>query len=84
MSLPLITAQAIEVGCFHCDKNTLEMHSNVAGTGKAGAKVAGVSEPVTVKSVLAVQNALGKGSGFPAETVDGSSRVPIVRFAEET
>ena len=39
MSLPLITPQTIQLACFHRDKDTLEMHSNVAGTGKAGAKV---------------------------------------------
>jgi hypothetical protein len=63
MSLPLITAQAIEVGCFHCDKNTLEMHSNVAGTGKAGAKVAGVSEPVTERVFWQLKMPWGKGVG---------------------
>lgn len=35
----LITAQMMQATCFHGDKDTLEMRSNVAGTGKAGAKV---------------------------------------------
>ena len=39
MSLLLITPQTIQIACFHRDKKTLEMQSNVAGTGKAGAKV---------------------------------------------
>jgi hypothetical protein len=39
MSLLLITPQTIQLVCFHRDKDTLEMHSNVAGTGKARAKV---------------------------------------------
>jgi hypothetical protein len=39
MSLLLITAQTTQVACFHRDNDTLAMHSNVAGTGMAGAKV---------------------------------------------
>jgi hypothetical protein len=30
MSLPLITARRTQAACFHCDKDTLEMRSNVA------------------------------------------------------
>jgi hypothetical protein len=67
MSLLLITAQTTQIACFHRDKDTLEMHSNVAGTGEARAKVVAAFD-LQVKSVPSVENALRKTGVFPAET----------------
>lgn len=55
MSLLLITGHMVQVSFFQLDKDTLGLHFNVAGTGKAGAKVrldfgSGSGQPPLVRS----------------------------------
>jgi hypothetical protein len=54
-----------QVAYLQCDSDTLEAHSNVAGTGKTGGKVVTVLA-VNCKSVLAVEKPLCRsGVCFP-------------------
>jgi hypothetical protein len=53
------------------------MHSNVAKTGKAGAKVV-IAVDIDLMSVVPAENACGKRSAFPAEIGNGGSRIPSI------
>ena len=72
----------MQVACFHDDKDTLEMHSNVAGTGKAGAKVVAALD-IQLKE-CSVSRKCPAGKGVYSRR-DRKSRLAnsVVRFFEE-
>lgn len=79
-SPPLITARPMQAACFHDDKDTLEMNSNVAGTGKAGAKVE-VAFDIQLKECPAkLKMPWAKRSVFPAVIVKLGLRIPVFDF----
>jgi hypothetical protein len=75
MSLLLITPQTIQLACFQRNKDTLEMHSNVAGTGKAGAKVVAGFD-----AQLSVENTLRETERVLQRPLMAASEIPLFDF----
>jgi hypothetical protein len=83
MSLPLVTARTAQHMYFQLDTDTLETHSNVAGTGQAGARVIVAFGSGLKERVRSNENALRKTERF-RRTTNREWRIPPFDFREVT